>query len=74
MKEVTKQGSLTIVQLEPQKAPLLLENEISPGCIQHIISNLSSHGKESEEQCNRMCEVLCNVYMSDDSSRKNKVK
>ena len=72
MKEVTKQDTLTIVQLEPQKVPLLLEDEILPGCIQHIITNLSKHGKESEEQCNKMCEILCKIDLDDDSSRKTK--
>ena len=74
MKEVTKQDSLTIVQLEPQKAPLLLKDEIPPGCIQHIISNLSKYGKESEEQCNRMCEILCKIDLDDDSSCKHIIK
>ena len=72
VKEVTKQDTLTIVRLEPQKVPLLLEDGIPPGCIQHIITNLLKHGKESEEQCNRMCEILCKVYMDDYFSRKNK--
>ena len=72
VKEITKQNSLTIVQLEPQKTPLLLENEIPPGCIQHIISNLSKHGKETEEQCNRMCEILCKIDLGDNSSCKTK--
>ena len=70
VKEVTKQDTLTIVQLEPQKAPLLLENEIPPGCIKHIISNLSRHEKGSEEQCNKICEMLCKIDLDDDSSRK----
>ena len=71
VKEVTKQDSLKIVQLEPQKFPLLLEDDISPGRIQHIITKLSKHGKESEEQCNKMCEILCKIDLDDDSSRKN---
>ena len=70
VKEVTKQDSLTIVQLEPQKASLLLEKEIPLGRIQHVISNLSKNGKESEEQCNKMCEILCKIDLNDDSSRK----
>ena len=73
MREVTKQDSLTIVQLESQKGRLLLEDEITPGCIQYIISNLSKYGNESEEQCSRMCEVLSKVNMDDDSSRKIKL-
>ena len=72
VKEVTKQDTLTIVQLEPQRVPLLLEDGIPPGRIQHIISNLSMHGKKAEEQCDRICEMLCNIDLDDDSSRKNK--
>ena len=72
VKEITNQDTLTIVRLEPQKAPLLMENEILPGRIQHIISSLSKHGKGSEEQCNRMCETLCKIDLDDDSSRKTK--
>ena len=68
--EVTKQDTLTIVRLEPQKVPLLFEDEIPSGCIQHIISNISKHGKESEKACNRMCEMLCGIYLNDDSFRK----
>ena len=70
VKEVTPQGSLTIVRLEPQKEKLLLEEEIPPGCIQHIILSLSKHGKVSEDLCNRICKMLCSVYMDDYSSRK----
>ena len=72
MKEVAQQGSFTIVSLVPQKAQLLLDEEIPPGCIQHIILSLSEHGKESEDWCNRMCKILCSVYMDDYSSRKHK--
>ena len=72
VKEITKQDTLTIVQLEPQKGVLLLEDENPPGCMQHIITYLSRYGKESEEQCNRMCEMLCKIDLDDDSSRKSK--
>ena len=70
VKEITKQDTFTIVQLEPQNTPLLFEEEIQPGCIQHIISSISKYGKESEEQCNRMCKILCQVDLDDYSSRK----
>ena len=70
VKEVTQQGILTVVQLEPQKAKLLLEEAIPPGCIQHIITILSKHGKESEVLCNRLCKLLCKIDMDDYSSRK----
>ena len=68
---VTQQDHFKVVQLEPQKAPLLLEDEISPGCIQYIISNLLNHGRGSKEVCDKMCKILCKVYMDDYSSRKN---
>ena len=70
VREITKQDSLTVAQLEPQKVPLLLEDKILPGRIQHIISNLSKHGKESEEACNKICEMLYKIDLDDDSSRK----
>ena len=72
VKEVTKQGSLTIAQLEPKNSPLLLEDEVPPGCIQHIITNLLKHGNELN-QINRICELLCNVHMND-ASRKISVQ
>ena len=68
--EVTKQDELKIVQVESVKECLLLEDEISPGCIQYIVSNLSKHGKESKETCDKMCRILCNVYIENNSSRK----
>lgn len=74
VKDVTKQGSLTIVQLGSHKAPLLLEKEILPGCIQHIIVNIIKEGKKSNDVCDRMCDILCNTYMNnDDSSRKTEI-
>ena len=69
---VTKQDELKVVQIEPVKGKLLLEDEIPPGCTQHIISNLLKHGKESKEICDKMCRILCKVYMDDYSSRKIK--
>ena len=72
VKEVTRQDPFTIVQLEPLIVPLLLEEEIPAGCIQHIISNLSKHGKESKELCDRICEILCKIDLDNDSSRKIK--
>ena len=71
---VTQQDMLKIVQIEPMKGRLLLEDEITPGCIQHIISNLLRYGKESKEVCDKMCRALCKVYMDDSSSRKTNKK
>ena len=70
MKEVTKQDSLTIVQLEPQSIPLLFENKIPPGCIQHIILALLKRGKESNEVCDKMCNILCKINLDNSASRK----
>ena len=70
---ITEQGEFKIVQVEPVKGEkLLFEDEIPPGCIQHIITNLSKYGKQSKEVCDKLCKVLCKVYMDDCSSRKIK--
>ena len=66
--EVTKQGIITV---EPVKGGLVLEDEIPPGCIRHIISNFLKHGKESKEACDKMCKILCRVNLDDSSSRKS---
>ena len=71
---ITVQDELKIVQVEPVKGRLLLEDEVPPGCIQHIISNLLKDGKESKEICDKMCRILCKVYMNDDSACKFKIK
>lgn len=65
--EVTKQG---IVIVEPIKGKFTLEDEIPPGCIQHIISSLLTHGNESKEICDNMCRILSRVNMDDYSSCK----
>ena len=70
IREVTQQGHFKIVQIEPVNGRLLLEDEVPPGCIQHIILNLTKHGKESKEICDKMCRILYKVYMDDYSSRK----
>ena len=67
---VLEQEKIKVVQVEPVKDIFLFEDEIPPGCIQHIISGLLKHGKESKEVCDKMCTILCNVYMNDNSSRK----
>ena len=69
MKSVTEQDDLTIVVVEPLEQSLLLSDEIPAGCIQHIVSALES-GKDSKETCVRLCNILSNVYMDDDNSRK----
>ena len=68
VKNVGKRDNLTIVVLEPIEKPLLFEDEIPSGCIQHIISNLMENG-DSKEICDRMCDILCNINMDDDNSR-----
>lgn len=71
--EPKKKDGLTYVVVEPceepQKDTLLLEDTIPPGCIQHIIRTLKRN-EYSKEECDRLCGVLCNVYMDDDASRK----
>lgn len=69
VKNVIKQGGhLTFVVIEPIKQPLFLEKEIQPGCIQHIIPILIDN-ECSKETCDRMCDILCNINMDDDTSR-----
>lgn len=68
VKNARKLDNLTIVVLEPIEEPLLFEDEIPSGCIQHIISNLMENG-ESKEICDMMCDILCNINMNDDISR-----
>ena len=70
VKSVTKEDdNLIIVVVEPAKQSLLLEDEIPPGCIQHIISSLMEN-RDSKEDSIRLCDILSNIYMDDDSSRK----
>ena len=68
---VTAQSGLKIVQIEPVKGSLLLEDDIPPGCIKHIVSNLLKHGKGSKDICDKMCQILCDVYLDDCSFRKS---
>lgn len=72
VESIIEDEHFTKVVLEPMDKlePLLLEDSIPPGCIQHIISNLMKY-KDSEEECNRMCSILCRVYMDDDEFRNN---
>ena len=70
MKSVTEQDDLTIVVVEPLEQPLLLSDDIPAGCIQHIVSALES-ASDSKETCVRLCNILSNVYMDDDNSRKH---
>ena len=75
VKGVIQQDELKIVQVKPLNGKLLLlEDEIPPGCIQHIISDLLKHGKESKEACDKMCRILCKIHMDDSSSRKSWTK
>ena len=68
---ITQQDELKIIQVEPVKGRLPLEDEIPPGCIQHIISSMLKHGKESKDVCDKMCRIICKVHMDDSSSRKS---
>ena len=68
---VTEESGLKIVQIEPIKSVFLLEDDITPGCIKHIVSNLLKHGKGSKDICDKMCQILCGVYLDDDSFRKS---
>lgn len=62
---VTKEDSFDIVQLEPMGSPLFLGDEIPAGCTQHIITNIMKYGKTQKPVCDKMCNILCNVHMSD---------
>ena len=69
VKNVSVQDRLTVVALEPLKRPLFLGDAIPPGCIQHIIASMKKN-IESKEECERLCGVLMDVFMDDDTSRK----
>ena len=69
VKNVSVQDRLTVVALEPLERPLFLGDAIPPGCIQHIIAAMEKN-KESKEECERLCGVLMEVPMDDDTSRK----
>lgn len=69
VKSVSKQDELTLVVLEPVEQPLLLEDSVPPGCIQHIVSELTKN-KDSKVACDGICDILCGVYMDDNASRK----
>ena len=69
VKSVTEQDDLTIVVVEPLEQSLLLSDEIPAGCIHHIVSALQNN-KDSKEACVRLCNILSNVHMDDDNSRK----
>lgn len=68
VKRVKVEENLTIVVLEPLNQPLFLDKEIPPGCIQHIISTLTSN-MNSKETCAKMCDILSEIHMDDDNSR-----
>ena len=70
VREVTQQDELKIVQIEPVKGKFLLEDEIPPGCIKYIISNLLKYGKYSKEVCDKMCRILCKIHIDEDFSCK----
>lgn len=68
IKSVKDQDNFTIVSLEPLNQPLFLEDEIPPGCIQHILSNLLNN-IESKDICIKMCKIIRKIHMDDDNSR-----
>ena len=71
VKEVIEQGELKIIRVEPVKWRLqLYENINPPEFTRHIITSLSKHGRDSKEECDRMCKILCKAYMDDYSSCK----
>lgn len=72
VKSMAKQDDLTIVVVEPVEQPLLFEDDIPPGCIQHIIYALHEN-EDSKEDCVRLCNILSNVYMDDYNSRKSTI-
>lgn len=69
VKNVIAEVDCTTVVLEPIEQPLFLQNEIVPGCIQHILSILKKN-KDKKEECVKMCDILCDVNMDDNDSRK----
>lgn len=69
VKSVTKQERLTIVVVKPIKQVPIQKNKIFPGCIRHILTNLEKN-KEFKETCIKLCVILCNINMDDDTSRK----
>ena len=70
VKEVKKEGDVTCVRLVSQGSPLLLEKEIPPCFLPHMVRALMRRGNESEETCNNLCTVLMNVNLDDEYSRK----
>ena len=63
VKEVTEQDELKIVRAEPVEGIPLFEDTTPLDFIQHIITNLLKHGRESKEECDRVCKILCKAYM-----------
>ena len=70
VKEVTKQGELKIIRVEPVKWGLQLHENINPPEFTQHITSLLKHGRDSKEECDRMCKILCKAYMDDYSSCK----
>lgn len=70
VKSVTNHEKFTYVVVEPlAQSPLLLQDEIPPGCIQYILHELNKN-KDSKDICCKLCDILCDVYMDNDTSRK----
>lgn len=71
VKSVTNHDKFTYVVVEPLKEPPFLEEVIPSGCIQYIFQELLEN-KDSKDACCRLCDILCNVFMEDSTSRKTK--
>lgn len=69
--DVAEQDHLTKVALELIEKPLLFEDTIPPGCVQHAISSLMNNAG-SKEVCHKIYNILCDIHMDDDTSR-NKI-
>lgn len=69
--DVAEQDHLTKVALELIEKPLLFEDTIPPGCVQHAISSLMNNAG-SKEACHKIYNILCDIHMDDDTSR-NKI-
>lgn len=66
---VSKQSSFTIVRIRALKSTLLLDEEIPPGCIQHIVSGLMKQDKMPRKLCDKLCFVLLKTPLYDSGSR-----
>lgn len=66
---MTRQEQFIVVVIEPLEQPLLLEDTVPPGCIQHLIPFLMKN-KYSREICDVGCNILKRLEMNDEAFRK----